>query len=119
MPLYDFNCPACGRLANLVRGYEDYTIACPQCGGTAERVPVYRDQYTSIKDGPNSILPPRPKTDAEHAEVNALLSKEMAKRNYPTDRVYDDLRSARTQTVSEDGQTDYMAVDTSRLPQEI
>ena len=117
MPLYEYTCQ-CGRF-EAVRGYDDYTIACPQCGGTAERVPVYREQYTSVRDGPNAVLPPRPKTDAEHAEVNSLLAKEMEKRNYPTHRVYDDLRKSRTKTLSTDGQQEYMAVDTKKLPAKV
>ena len=119
MPLYDYTCRYGCECFEALRGYDDYTIACPQCGGTAERVAVYREQYTSVRDGPNAVLPPRPKTDAEHAEVNSLLAKEMEKRNYPTHRVYDDLRKSRTKTLSTDGQQEYMAVDTKKLPAKV
>lgn len=117
MPVYDYRCK-CG-LFETVAGREDYSIACPQCGDTAERVPVYKSQGVAIKDGPNSTLPPPPKTDADHAEVNSLLAKEMKKRNYPTDRVYDDLRKSRTQMLTADGQSEHLAVDTKKLPKEV
>lgn len=116
MPMYDYNCPTCGFLSSLMRGYEDYSIACPQCGRTAERSPVYREQGVIFKGSgfTKSTLPPPPQTVAEHQEVDSMLSKEMAKRNYPTDRVYDDLRKNRAENV--DG---HLGIDYSKMPAKI
>ena len=114
MPIYDYNCPTCGFLSSLVRSYDDYTVACPTCGGTAERIPVYRSQGCVIRGGPNATMPPSPQTKADHQEVDAMLSKEMAKRNYPTDRVYDDLRNNRAENA--DG---HIGIDYSKMPQSI
>ena len=43
-----------------------------------------------------------------------MLGKEMAKRNYPTDRVYDDLRRNRTENA--DG---HLGIDYSKMPEKI
>ena len=116
MPLYDYSCPECGRLCNIYQGYDAYTITCPECGGTADRIPVYRDQGVIFKGSgfTKSTFPPPPQTIGEHQEVNDLLSKEMAERNYPTDRVYDDLRKNRAENA--DG---HIGIDYSKMPDKI
>ena len=116
MPIYDYNCPNCGRLVNILRRYDDYTIPCPDCGDRAERIPVYRSQGVIFKGSgfTKSTLPPKPSTIAEHQEVNEMLGKEMAERNYPTDRVYDDLRKNRAENA--DG---HIGIDYSKMPDKI
>ena len=99
MPLYDYNCSDCGLQSDLIRGYDDHTTPCPTCGKDAGRVAAYPSQYVTYK-GPGftkAVSVPRPTTPAEAAEVQHLLKKEMdTKTNYPTERVYDDLRQAVT-----------------------
>jgi len=114
MPLYDYRCQ-CG-LFEAVAGYEDYTIACPSCNGTAERVPVYREQGVIFKGAgfTKSVLPPRPNTQAEHDEVNELMKGEMTKRNYPTERAYDEMRQHKFHD-----ETGALRVDTRKMTQEI
>lgn len=93
MPIYDYHCLGCGRLSDLVRGYDDYTIACPSCSGTAERVPVYISQGVVVHGGPNALLPPRPQTTADHMEVQELYGKEVKKRGWDADRAIRELRA--------------------------
>ena len=99
MPRYDYTCPDCGLQSDLIRGYDDSTTPCPTCGNDAGRVAAYPSQYVTYK-GPGftkAVSVPRPRTDAERAEVQHLLKKEMdTKTDYPTDRVYDDLHQAVT-----------------------
>ena len=117
MPTYDYNCSDCGRLPDLHRGYDAYIIDCPYCVvNTATRIPVYRSQGVIFKGAgfTKSTFPPPPQTKADHQEVNELLGKEMAERNYPTDRVYDDLRKNRAENA--DG---HIGIDYSQMPKKI
>ena len=104
MPLYDYDCEECGAFERL-GGFDEVLKPCPTCGGMAKRRCVYAPNFSM---GP--AMPPA----SETGEVYHQLGKELAKRNYPSDRVYDDLRAART--TDKEGN---VGVDMSKMPQEL
>ena len=116
MPTYDYIC-TCGTYEDVVAGINEATIKCPS-GHLATRVPVYQSQGLVVRDGPNSLVPPPPKTPADQAETNELIGKEMRKRNYPSDRVYEDIRKNRTTVPTIDG-NEHLGIDYSKMPAKI
>ena len=115
MPIYDYNC-TCGYLSGLLRGYEDYTIACPKCGKTAERIPVYREQSVIFKGAgfTKSVLPPRPTTEEQHADVQEEMGKELKKKDWSYDRAIQEIRD--NQFVDKTGAK---RLDTTKMTKEV
>ena len=112
MPVYDFNCPKCGRLPDIMASIDDDTIACPDCGGSAKRAAVYQSQGVIFKGAgfTKSVVPPK----HEKEEVQKALNDEMTKRNYPSQRVYDDLQKAKV--VDEQGNK---SIDIEKMTKEV
>ena len=66
MPLYEYQCQACGRRLEKIQKFSDPELTtCPQCGGTLERLlhaPAvqfsgggwYKDLYSSAKPSASS-----------------------------------------------------------------
>lgn len=111
-PVYDYDCPGCGRLSDIVRGYDDYTTACPSCGKRAERVPVYQSQGLVVHDGPNAPLPAHPQTDPERQVVQELYGKEVKKRGWSADRAIGELRANKFED-----ETGALRIDTTKMTQ--
>ena len=114
MPIYDYNCSGCGRLADLVRGYDDYTTACPSCGEPAERVPVYHEQGVIFKGAgfTKSVIPPRPQTDEQRWDVQEEMGKELKKRGWSADRAITELRANKFED-----ETGQLRIDTTKMTQ--
>jgi putative FmdB family regulatory protein len=41
MPLYDYKCPKCGKLSDIIASICDTTLPCPHCGETMTRLFSY------------------------------------------------------------------------------
>lgn len=81
MPLYDFNCEACGTVTETRQGFETASIPC-RCGAIAQRVGVYREQFIQAETGPvggkkNEIPPSDIRLGREVSEFQEA-SKEVA-----------------------------------------
>lgn len=38
MPLYDYECPACGNITERIAATDDECLPCPECGNIARRI---------------------------------------------------------------------------------
>ena len=106
MATYDYNCPQCGFISSLRRGYDDYSISCPTCGGTAERVPVYYSQGLVIRGGPNAPMPRQDDVESTQDEYR----KEVRKRGWSADRAIQELRANKITDAN-----DQLRIDTRKM----
>lgn len=73
MPLYDYECPACGRVAELVAPMDQQLAACPECHAEAHRIISSRSAYRDEADWVASCTVGFDPADTR-AEVKAYLA---------------------------------------------
>jgi putative FmdB family regulatory protein len=62
MPIYEYECAACGHVFELVMKYGEIGAACPKCGGeeTKKRVSSFRtNAWSTFLDGMEKRVNPQ------------------------------------------------------------
>lgn len=73
MPLYDFSCPSCGRVTELIAPMDQQSVACPGCHAPAHRIISSRSAYRDEADWVASCTVGFDPSDTR-AEVKAYLA---------------------------------------------
>ena len=93
MPLYEYQCDACGHRFELIKKYSDPPLEiCPKCGGAVHKLqsaPAFQFKGTGwyVTDYPKKDQPPGPKEDSgSSSSKDASETKEGAPKSDVTEK---------------------------------